>query len=115
MDRAVAFYRDVLGLNPCHVTPYWSDFEAGTVRIGLHPPFQGSQAPYAMPGKGWIVGFETDDIRGLKQKLLEVGAPIRQDYHDIPGGVIIEFSDPDGNNLQAMQYGLSAQDLKLSS
>ena len=95
MDRAVAFYRDVLGLHAGHVTPYWSDFEAGSIKIGLHPPFKGSIPPFAVDGKGWIVGLETEDIRALKARLVEFGASIRRDLHDIPGGVILDFADPD--------------------
>ena len=111
MDRAVAFYRDVLGLKPGNVSPYWSDFEAGGAKIGLHPPLKGSEAPYSISGKGWIIGFATDDLAALKARLLESGAEIRDSYHDIPGGVILDFADPDGNALRAAQYGISAKDL----
>jgi predicted enzyme related to lactoylglutathione lyase len=111
MDRAVAFYRDTLGLSPQTQSPYWSDFAAGAVRIGLHPPFQGSEPPYAIPGKGWIVGLNTDDIRDLRERVSQAGVWVAGSYHDIPGGVVLDFADPDGNPLQAMQNGISSRDL----
>lgn len=110
MDRSVAFYRDVLGLTPEHVTPYWSDFAIGDVRIGIHPPFQGSSPPYSVPNKGWSVGFRVDDVRALKAQLEAAGVDT-EGYHDIPGGVQLEFSDPDGHTLRAAQMGISAKDL----
>lgn len=110
MDRAVAFYRDVLGLTPGHVTPYWSDFQVGSVRLGLHPPFQGSEPPYSSPGKGWIVGIDVDDIRALKAQLVANSTEIAGDFHDVPGGVILDFRDPEGNNLQAVEYGTRTAD-----
>lgn len=111
MDRAVAFYRDVLGMAPRHTTPYWSDLTVGNFRIGLHPPFEGSEPPFATPGKGWILGMQVDDIKELRAKLEAAGAPIPNDYHDVPGGVVLDFQDPEGNNLQAMQLGISSKDL----
>ncbi len=111
MDRSVAFYRDVLGLTPGHTSPYWSDFKVGDTRIGIHPPFEGSQPPFATQGKGWVLGLATDDIRGLRAKLEAAGAAITGDWHDTPSGVIFEFLDPDGHTLQAIQLGLFTKDL----
>lgn len=112
MDRSVAFYRDLLGLRAEHVTPYWSSVFAGSFRIGLHPAFEGSMLPYAEPGKGWTVVLSVDDIAGLRAKLEAAGVLIRGDYHDTPGGVILNFVDPDGHNLQAMQEGAKAAEVK---
>ena len=111
MDRATAFYRDVLGLTPGVSSPWWSDFTAGPVRIGLHPPFQGSTPPYAIKGKGWIIGLDTDDIRALREVVTKAGVRVTDGYHDVPGGVVLDFDDPDGNSIQAMQQGISAKDL----
>jgi predicted enzyme related to lactoylglutathione lyase len=111
MNRATAFYRDVLGLTPGVSSPYWSDFQLGSVKLGLHPPFEGSEPPYALPNKGWILGIETDDIRGLRQRLVAAGGWVSSGFHDIPGGVVMDFRDPDGNPLQAVQHGVSAKDL----
>jgi predicted enzyme related to lactoylglutathione lyase len=111
MDRAVTFYRDVLGLTPGYTTPYWSDFTLGEFRIGLHPPFNGAEPPDARPKKGWILGIETDDIRALRRRLEAAGAAITGEWHDTPVGVILDFADPDGNPIQAMQRGIRAAEV----
>lgn len=111
MDRAVAFYRDVLGLKPGYTSPHWSDFKIGDIKIGLHPPFDGSSAPYSVRNKGWKIGLEVSDLAEFREKLKVAGVWTAAEYHDIPGGVILDFEDPDGNAMQAMQFGASAKDL----
>jgi catechol 2,3-dioxygenase-like lactoylglutathione lyase family enzyme len=110
MDRSVQFYRDILGLTPEHVTPYWSDFVIGDVRLGIHPPYKGSEPPFSIPNKGWTIGFHVDDVRALRAQLEAAGVPC-EDYHDIPGGVQLEFRDPDGHTIHAAQMGISTKDL----
>ena len=108
MDRAVAFYRDQLGLTPGITTQWWSSFSVGGVQIGLHPPFEGDNRE---AGKGWILGLEVEDLRLLRAKLEAEGTKCA-DYHDIPGGCVMDFADRDGNAIQAMQTGISAKDLE---
>ncbi len=108
MNRSVAFYRDVLQLTPGTVSPYWSDFEIGGIKIGLHPPFV---AGPGRPEAGWILGFEVEDLAKFKTALVDAKAKVG-DYHDVPGGVIIEFEDPDGNHLQAVERGVTQEILK---
>jgi predicted enzyme related to lactoylglutathione lyase len=106
--RAVGFYRDVLGLTPGNVSPYWSDFELpGGTKIGLHPPFAVGKMP---DGSGWIHGIEVDDVVALR-KAVEAAGQLVGGYHDVPGGVVIDFADPDGNPIQAIQMGIYAKDL----
>lgn len=111
MDRAVTFYRDVLGLTPGHTTPYWSDFSIGPLKIGLHPRLEGSEEPLGIVGKGWWLGLETQDIRALKAAVENSEGSVRGEYHDTPGGVVLTLADPDGNPIQAMQPGATAADL----
>jgi|GEM_PF-526150 len=107
MDRSVAFYRDILGLTPHVQSPYWSDFQLGALTIGLHPPYKGAASG---PG-GWILGLEVDDIRALRATLKAAGISADEPFHDVPGGVILKFEDPDGNPLQAIQTGITVADL----
>ena len=37
MDKAVKFYRDVLGLNLKFESPGWSEFATGETTLALHP------------------------------------------------------------------------------
>jgi predicted enzyme related to lactoylglutathione lyase len=111
MDRAVAFYRDVLGLPMVMQSPGWSQFEAGHgVALGLHMSMGEHPA-----GTGAIPGFTVDDVRAMREKLAGSSGSITQDYHDIPGGVIFEFADPDGNRFHATQMGVTCADLGVAS
>ena len=106
MDRSVGFYRDVLGLS-CEMTlPYWSSFQIGSNRLGLHPPFTGSASNVG----GFILGIEVDDINALRGALEGAGCTCGA-YHDTPGGVVMDFTDPDNNRLQAIQPGKKAAEL----
>ena len=107
MDRSVRFYRDVAGFTLTYENPHWSSLKAGNTNVGLHPPFERSGDAR---GGGWIFGIEVDDIRAYRQKLTDAGVATT-DYHDTPPGAIFEFSDPDGNRLQAIQLGITCKDL----
>ncbi len=108
MDRSVAFYRDVLELTPGSISPYWSDFTLPDGnRIGLHPPFEDAKP---CNGSGWVLGIQVDDLLGLKAILAASGHSLSA-FHDVPGGVIANFSDPDGYPIQAIQVGITSKDL----
>ena len=111
MNRAVSFYRDVLGLPVEMESPGWSQFSLGNgASIGLHPSMEARS-----PQPGWVPGFAIDDIKSAKERLTAGGARIAQDFHDIPGGVVLEFSDPDGNHIDISQMGISCADLGVGS
>lgn len=98
------FYRAVLALEPTLASPYWSHFEIGNVRIGLHPRFAGNDGPLNTRGKGTVLGIEVDDLKAFRMHLEVLGAWCG-DWHETPGGVVLNFEDPDGNALQAIQIG----------
>ncbi|MFN8139182.1 MAG: VOC family protein [Fimbriimonadales bacterium] len=98
MDTAVAFYRDVLGLTPKMVSPYWSEFDVNGTRLALHPGANGSVG-------GWTTCLATEDLAALRERVKAAGSPQIGEYHQTPGGVIFEFHDLDGNQLQAIQNG----------
>lgn len=103
MDRSVAFYNRVLGLELEMATPHWSSLVCGDVRIGLHPPFTGQTAPYGGGGKGWLLNFEVNDIENAREALAKAGIKMSKELHEIPGGVVLDLEDPDGNNIQLVQ------------
>src|SRR5439155_20038813 len=55
LDRARAFYRDVLGLPLLLDEDHVIHFDAGTVRLAIHrcPPGEGRQAPEGFLAFGW--------------------------------------------------------------
>lgn len=102
MDRALAFYRDVLKLPVEHATPYWSSFTLPNGRLGLHPRNPG-QVEGGPPG--WVIGLRVDDIRAFRAHLEDHGVSVRSEFHQTPAGVVLDFDDPDGNRLQAFEAG----------
>ena len=111
MDRSVKFYRDVLGIECKFASPHWSEFNLGNCNLGLHPQLENQTPPLGIYGKGWFLGIETDDIRKLHTTLTDNGVKIQGGFHDIPGGVVLDFEDPDGNTIEAYQAGISEKDL----
>lgn len=108
VELAANFYRDILGLTPGYISPGWGQFDLpGGGSIGLHPPFHGGSPAN---GSGWILGIEVEDIAVLKKRLEDACHKIGA-YHDVPGGVVLDFSDLDGNPIQAIQTGVTAKDL----
>lgn len=98
MNRSVVFYGDVLGLDLSQrVGNDWAQFTVGESEIGLYgelatPPHQG----------GATVSFRVSDIRAFEATLAE--ASVKRDVvEDMGGALSLEFYDPDGNKLVAMQ------------
>jgi catechol 2,3-dioxygenase-like lactoylglutathione lyase family enzyme len=99
-ERSLAFYRDVLGLQPTFVAPSeWLEFQVGAAgRLALNPT--GGPIPHA----GGVVVFEVDNIEQFVARLRQYNVQIRCDVHLITPGKMVEFEDPDGNVLQALEY-----------
>ena len=101
MARAVAFYRDVMGFQLEHESPYWSSFRVNeSLILGLHPIIGGAQ-----PGRGWSLTIQVDDILASRAALEAAGASIGG-YDEIPDyALLLNFKDLDGNELQIAQRG----------
>ena len=100
MQASVRFYRDLLGLPLKFESAAWSEFDLGSIVLGLHQA--DPNAPEATGG--WVLSFEVDDIKEARGKLESAGVSIPGDYHDIPGGVTLGIKDPDGNPVDLVQY-----------
>ena len=112
MPRAVAFYRDVLGLPIVQESPAWSQFDLGNrVALGLHIAMGETKSPQP----GWVPGFQVADVRAARERVAAAGGQIAQDFHDIPGGVVLEFTDPDGNHIDVTQEGVTCADLGVAA
>lgn len=100
MDRAVAFYRDVLGLELTHrAGSGWAEFGAGPIRLALH----GTEETDLPPG-GTVV-FRVDDLDAARSSLQQRGAVFDGHEAEVPGvGRFATFHDPDGNPIQLIEY-----------
>ncbi|MFZ1993261.1 MAG: VOC family protein [Solirubrobacteraceae bacterium] len=94
MRRAVAFYRDSLGLEVLEHDDDWSEVTAGDQRIGLNA----SESPVGDGGA--VIAFAVDDIEATIQQLKDQGVEFSGELSEHPWGQIAPFKDPDGNDLQ---------------
>jgi predicted enzyme related to lactoylglutathione lyase len=93
VPRAVAFYRDTLGLPPLEEPGHVAHFDAGGVRLSIHP------APGADVGSGGFYVFVVADIAGEVETLTARGVEFPRGIREEPFGPIAEFRDPDGHEL----------------
>ena len=66
MDRAVAFYRDVVGLPLRFQSPHWTEFETDGATLALHPAEavatstqQGPRAGACRPGSASTISMHS--------------------------------------------------------
>ena len=103
MDRAVAFYRDVLGLALARRDGHdWAEFDAGGRRFALHGATEGQTLT---PGGATAV-FSVGDLDRAKVALAARG--VASDHEgDVSGYArFASFRDPDGNAFQLIEYEL---------
>ena len=67
MDRAVKFYRDVLGLSLKFQSPGWSEFSTGETSLGLHP------ASERNPAGSIELGFNVTNLLKFHQEMIARG------------------------------------------
>jgi predicted enzyme related to lactoylglutathione lyase len=97
LDRAVAFYRDTMGLPFQFTAPEhgYAAFLAGSIRLGIATP--GEERPELI-GRQTGIGLEVADVEAEHARLTRAGVkftmpPTRQPW----GTVMAMFADPDGN------------------
>jgi predicted enzyme related to lactoylglutathione lyase len=91
MDRAVKFYRDVLGFPLKFQSPGWSEFSTGETSLGLHP------ASEKNPAGSVELGFSVTSLEKFHQEMSARGVqfsmpPTKQDF----GGTLAQFLDSEG-------------------
>ena len=93
MDRAVKFYRDVLGLPLKFQSPDWSEFATGETTLALHP------ASMENPAGSVELGFGAGDIQKFYAEMTGKGVqfsmpPTKQDF----GTLLGRFVDSEGGH-----------------
>jgi lactoylglutathione lyase len=98
MDRAVKFYRDVLGLPLKFQSPGWSEFVTGETALGLHPESQND------PAGSVQLGFNVTNLEQFHQEMTARGVkfsmpPTKQDF----GGMLAQFVDSEGGSCSVAE------------
>jgi catechol 2,3-dioxygenase-like lactoylglutathione lyase family enzyme len=104
MERAVKFYRDVMGLQeigipatfpPAGARVRW--FQIGDQHIHLMPAAQSD------PVSPRHIALQIEDAQAGRTYFSEKGIETREDI-PIPGADRFFISDPDGNNIELIQW-----------
>src|SRR5262249_41886623 len=90
MNRAVAFYRDTIGLSLKFASPEWSEFATGETTLALHP------ASAENPAGTTHLGFNTADIGTVHRDLLAKGVKFTRVPTPEHGITLAEFVDSEG-------------------
>jgi len=91
MERAVKFYRDVLGLPLNFQSPGWSEFVTGETTLALHPATQTN------PAGSTELGFNVANLEKFYREMTAKGwefsmPPTKQDF----GGFLARFMGSEG-------------------
>lgn len=102
MDRAVAFYRDVIGLKLLRQDgSQWAEFATEPVRFALHGATEG----HPVRSGGAAVMFRVDDLDRARRTLQEKGVEFDEHSGEVEGFVrFATFRDPDGNRVELIEH-----------
>lgn len=115
LDRAVAFFQNVLGLTPMVEAPgrlVAMDAGGGTVLLLFH---RGSTTAGLQSPGGWIpphdgsgpvhMAFAVDDAGGWEAHLAQHRVAVESRVNWDRGGVSLYFRDPDGHSIELATRG----------
>ena len=90
MGRAVAFYRDTLGLALKFESPHWTEFATGETTLALHP------ASPENPAGTTHLGFGSADVEAFHRALTAQGVRFTRPPTPEHGITLAEFVDSEG-------------------
>jgi predicted enzyme related to lactoylglutathione lyase len=78
MDAAIKLYSTFLGTEPYFASAYYTGFKVGEQEVGL------------VKGQPGIISYvDVTDIKASTQALLDAGATLHHDAHDVGNGLLI--------------------------
>jgi len=102
LDRAVAYYRDVLGFKPLHGVEGGNfEFATSGPPLVLHQGGKASKEPRGLVGP--VPSFQVPDIKMVVDAYKERGVRIVQDVLEVSHGWIAFIADLEGNVIQIYQ------------
>lgn len=98
MERAVEFYRDVIGLEVQKQSPWWSELTLGTAVVALHG---GGTGDFRATG----LSFTVEDVSSACEAVVRGGGSVRSGPEDRgdEGIYLAELTDPEGNGFMMSQ------------
>ena len=101
MDRAVAFYTDIVGFTLVHrAGAEWAEMDAGPTRFALH----GAVGTGPVPAGGTVV-LRVEDLDAARAHLEGQGVVFDAHVGEVEGFArFATFRDPDANPVQLIEY-----------
>jgi lactoylglutathione lyase len=98
MRRAVAFYRDVVGLPLKFESPHWTEFATDGATLALHAADGPGAAadPHQTPAGRCRPGLSVPDLIAFHQRMTEHNVRCAQEPKETFGVRIAQYVDPDG-------------------
>lgn len=91
MDKAVAYFRDKLGLELRFESSGWSEFATGETTLALHA------ASESHPAGTSSIGFNADDLDGFYREATRAGVEFIAEPTETFGRRIARFRDSEGS------------------
>ena len=99
VPRAIAFYRDLVGLEPGETFgDHWAEFNVGPTAFGVG---NGESLGF-IPGTSTGAAFEVDDIAGMRERLKQHNVPVSE-LQQFPSCSAVFVTDPEGNRFSLHQ------------
>ena len=99
MDRAVSFYRDIMGFDESFSSPHWSELKFGDAILALHGGGDGTRKESGL-------SIQYEDVELAFSTALKAGATLIQAPEQREGEPIklASICDLDGNTIMLTQY-----------
>lgn len=96
LERAKAFYRDVVGLSePTTLTERWAEFDVGGSTFAVAT---GGEAIGVTAGSAFSIAFEVENLEDAINRLRSHGAQVDEPF-EVPTCRACFARDPDGNRF----------------
>ncbi len=99
MERAVSFYRDIMGFAEGFVSEHWSELKFGEVILALHGGGSGKRCE-----TGLSIQYENVSVAhaaAVEAGATEIDSPERSNGEPI---ILSRIADPEGNVIMLTQY-----------
>ena len=104
LEKAITFYRDVLGLPLLRTGDGWASFDASNgARFDLFTGGTANSSPKKSESQPLSIGFKVDDLDAAVQELTSKGVALVGKIVEFKGERWIQLCDPDGNILELKQ------------
>jgi catechol 2,3-dioxygenase-like lactoylglutathione lyase family enzyme len=103
MNKAVLFYRDVVGLTLKFQSPGWTEFLTEGATLALHASQPHGDDPQDLQAGRCRPGISVPNLDEFHQKMIAHNVPCVQEPKEVFGARIAQYSDPDGLTISVSE------------